>query len=323
MEKILAIKQLHPDAIRILEENEDICFEILNDTSPDNMIKGISDAAAITVRDTPIGADLIKAAPGLKVISRHGVGFDNVDIEACNRHGVAVTVIGDLNAVSVAEHTMFLILSAARAGMMIDMAVRDGDFGIRNRVSTFELSGKTLLIVGYGRIGRRVADRARAFGMNISVHDPMLTMPVHEDLTLYTNLEQALEQADVLTLHVPLTPDTRNMISKRQIGLMPDGALVVNASRGGVIDEMALLDGIRSGKLFGAGLDVFEHEPLPADSPLLGESRIVLSPHSASLTAETLRAMGIKTVENAIDGINGCLDPELVVNREVLTADSQ
>lgn len=318
MEKVLVINQLHPDAIRVLEGRKDIRHEILDNPTREELIAGLADATAVTVRMTPITADLISSAPLLKVVSRHGVGYDNVDIDACSEHGVAVAIIGPINADTVAEHTMFLMLSAARAGIMVDSATREGDFGICNRVPTFELQNKTLLIVGFGRIGQRVARLARAFEMDVTVHDPFVAPDASSGVRVVPSLEDALAKADVLTMHVPLTDETRHMISHEQIARMPWGSIVVNASRGGVVDESALLDAVRSGQLFGAGLDVFEDEPLPASSPLATEKRIVLSPHSASLSAETLVAMGIKTVENALDAIDGHLDPGLVVNRSAI-----
>ena len=219
---------------------------------------------------------------------------------------------------SVAEHTLFLMLAAARVGIGLDSAVREGRFSARGRVRSVELSGKTLLVIGYGNIGRRVAERAQALGMNICIYDPHLATPPEAGIARVDALDDGLRQADVVTLHVPLTQETRNMIGARELALLPRNAIVLNASRGGLLDEAALVAAVASGALHGAGLDVFETEPLPTDSPLVAEKRIVLSPHSASLTEDTLVAMGIKTIENALAGLEGQLDLDLVVNRQVL-----
>jgi D-3-phosphoglycerate dehydrogenase / 2-oxoglutarate reductase len=259
---------------------------------------------------------VVAAARNLKVISRHGVGYDNIPIDACTEAGIPVTLVGPVNSISVAEQTLLLLLAAARAAIELDNAVRKGDFAVRARVQGVELKGRTLLLIGFGRIGREVATRAAAFGMRVCVFDPYVTSTA-DPVELLGDLDTALARADVVSLHVPLTDATRNMIGKRQLALMPAGSILVNASRGGLVDEQALLASVQSGHLHGAGLDTFAVEPLPADSPLLAERRIVLSPHSAALTEQALMAMGVATVANALAALDGTLDLELVVNPSV------
>jgi D-3-phosphoglycerate dehydrogenase len=225
------------------------------------------------------------------------------------------------NAVSVAEHTMLLMLAAARSLIGLDAAVRDGDFAVRSRSRGVELHGRTLALVGYGRIGREVATRAAAFGMRVCVVDPYLaTKP--EGVELIADLAHALPRADVISLHVPLTGETRGLIGQAELAAMPKGAILVNASRGGVVDEAALLASVRSGHLHGAGLDTFAVEPLPPDSPLLGERRIVISPHAAALTEEAMIGMGRATIENVFAALDGTLDPSVVVNRSVVAPEN-
>ncbi len=319
MNELVIIQQVHPDAIALLGERPEIGWCLVEDTSPEALEAVVANAVAITVRVSELPESLLDTAPALRVVSRHGVGYDNVPVDYCTRRGIAVTTTGDANSNSVAEHTIYLMLSASRAGAETDMAVRSGDYAVRSRIIGRELSGKTLLVVGYGRIGRRVAALASAFGMRVAVHDPYL--PHGTDLgdhCLVTVLEEGLERADFLSLHLPLTAATRGMIGPAELDLLPADAILVNASRGGLVDEAALLERVSSGRLFGAGLDTFEVEPLPPNSPLLAEPRIVISPHSAALTDNSLRAMGIQTIQNAIDGIDGNLDPRMVVNPEVL-----
>ena len=318
MYKVLVLRTLHPKAIELFELRNDVEYEIVEDTSSKTLKRLIANVHAITVRDTIITTELIQAAPALKVVSRHGVGFDNVCMEECNRRGIPIALVGPLNAVAVAEHTFFLILSAARVGIEQDNAIREGDFGIRDRITAFELSGKTLLIVGYGRIGSRVAHRAKAFNMKVVVYDPYLGANNNDEISMVSTLEEGLKLADIVTLHLPLSPETYKLIGTRELSLMPRGSILINASRGGIVDEMALFDAVNGGQLHGAGLDVFATEPLPQDSPLLLSKRIVLSPHAASFTRETLQAMSIKTAENALAGIDGTLDPMLVANPEVI-----
>ena len=319
MNELVIIQQVHPDAIALLGERPEIGWCLVEDTSPEALEAVVANAVAITVRVSELPESLLDTAPALRVVSRHGVGYDNVPVDYCTRRGIAVTTTGDANSNSVAEHTIYLMLSASRAGAETDMAVRSGDYAVRSRIIGRELSGKTLLVVGYGRIGRRVAALASAFGMRVAVHDPYL--PHGTDLgdhCLVAVLEEGLERADFLSLHLPLTAATRGMIGPAELDLLPADAILVNASRGGLVDEAALLERVSSGRLFGAGLDTFEVEPLPPNSPLLAEPRIVISPHSAALTDNSLRAMGIQTIQNAIDGIDGNLDPRMVVNPEVL-----
>lgn len=323
MKKLLIIQPVHDKAMEVLKDRPDIAAELVMDDSEENLLRHIADADAMTVRMTELSERLLSAAPRLKVISRHGVGYDNIPVDFCTSRGIPVTLVGPVNSISVAEHTLFLMLSVARLGVEMDSAVREGLFSARGKVRYVELHGKTLLVIGYGNIGRRVAERAKAIGLNISVYDPHLTGSLDEGMTLIEDLDDGLRRADVVTLHVPLTAETKGMIGARELSLLPPKAIVLNASRGGLLDEAALLEAVRSGALHGAGLDTFEQEPLPADSPLIGERRIVLSPHSASLTEETLIAMGMKTIENALAGIDGTLDPDLVVNRQVLETSAQ
>jgi D-3-phosphoglycerate dehydrogenase len=316
--RVLVVQPLHPMAMAMLEARPDVRFSVVTDLSEQNLIAHVGDIDAITLRDGTLPESVVEAAPHLKVISRHGVGYDNVPLELCTARGIPVTLTVAANAVSVAEHTMLLMLAAARSVIELDTAVRDGDFAVRSRLRGVELRGRTLVLVGYGRIGREVAARAAAFGMRVCVVDPYLGASPPDGVELIDDLARALARADVVSLHVPLTGETRGLIGEAQLAAMPDGAIFVNASRGGVVDEAALLAAVRSGHLHGAALDTFAVEPLPVDSPLLAERRIVLSPHAAALTEQSMIEMGKATVENALAALDGTLDPSVVVNAAVL-----
>lgn len=318
MANILVVQPIHSQALALLDARADIAYTVVTDHREESLLPLMSEVDAITLRDAPFSRALLEAAPRLKVVSRHGVGYDNVPVEACTARGVPVTVVGPVNAVSVAEQTLLLMLAAARSAIVLDSAVRGGDFAARRRFTGVDLQGRTLLLIGFGRIGREVAARAGAFGMRIRVFDPHLTARPQSPIETVSSLDEGLAGADVVSLHVPLTDETRGLIGARELAKLPRGAIVVNASRGGLLDEDALLASVRSGHLHGAGLDTFAVEPLPAGSPLLGEPRIVLSPHSAALTEGSLIAMGVATVRNALAALDGTLDPDLVVNPSVL-----
>ena len=318
MKSILVVQPLRPEALAIFDARKDVSYKVVTDVSEGNLVANVEDADAITVRTAEISKRVLAAAPRLKVISRHGVGYDNIPVNECTARGIPVTIVGSVNAVSVAEHTFYLMLAAARAGIELDTAVRRGDFRIRERVTGLELNGRNLLIIGFGRIGKQVATRAQVFGMNVSVFDPYYQGDLPNDIRVVTSFETGLRAANVVTLHTPLTEETRGILGAPELSLLPKGAIVVNASRGGVIDEAALLAAVKSRHLHGAGLDTFEAEPLPPDAPLFAEPRIVLSPHAAAMTETSLSAMAVMTARNALAGLDGLLDPDLVVNRSVL-----
>ena len=319
LKKLVVVEPLLPDAYRILDDRPDIEWRVVEPGSPDELADQIADADGMTIRVMNLPEKVLDAAGKLRVISRHGVGYDNIPVEYCTRRNIAIAITAGANSTSVAEHAFYLMLAAARAGMEMDHGVREGDFAIRSRIVGIELAGKTLLVVGYGRIGRQLAERADAFGMRILAFDPFLGPNQDHELNQATSLEEALPQADFVSLHLPLTTETRSMIGGRELDLLPDNAVIVNSSRGGLVDEVALIERIRSGKLFGAGLDTFCREPLPADSPLLAERRIILSPHSAALTDNSLRAMGRMAIRNALDVIDGTLDSAMVANPDALS----
>jgi D-3-phosphoglycerate dehydrogenase / 2-oxoglutarate reductase len=318
VKSVLVVQPLRPEALAIFDARKDVSYKVVTDVSEANLVANVEDADAITVRTAEISKHVLAAAPRLKVISRHGVGYDNIPVNECTARGIPVTIVGSVNAVSVAEHTFYLMLAAARAGIELDTAVRRGDFRVRERETGLELNGLNLLIIGFGRIGKQVATRARVFGMTVSVFDPYYQGDLPNHVRVVTSLETGLREANVVTLHTPLTEETRGILGAHELSLLPKGAIVVNTSRGGVIDETALLAAVKSRHLHGAGLDTFEVEPLPPDSPLFAEPRIVLSPHAAAMTETSLSAMAVMTAKNALAALDGTLDPDLVVNRSVL-----
>jgi D-3-phosphoglycerate dehydrogenase len=318
LKKILIVQPIHEKALAILDRRTDISYEVVTDVSEENLLRLAPSADAITVRDAKLSAAVVEKAASLNVISRHGVGYDNIPVADCTARGVPVTVVGPVNAVAVAEHTLYLLFAAARIGVELDHAVRCGNFAARTTTRSIELNGKTLLLVGYGQIAGEVARRALALGIRIIAYDPYTKNRPDLPITFIDTLDEALRQANIVSLHVPLTDQTKNILGRRELSLLPGNAIVINASRGGLLDEVALADAIESGALHGAGLDTFGIEPLPPGSPLIKNRRIVLSPHSAALTEDTLIAMGQKTVENVLAVLDGRIDPSLVINFQAI-----
>jgi D-3-phosphoglycerate dehydrogenase len=216
----------------------------------------------------PLSGELLKEAPGLKVISRHGVGLDNIDLRYCREHGIQVTNLPESNTVSVAEHTMRMILSITKNLTVCDRETRRRNFDARHQCQGIEREGKTLGVVGLGRIGRLVAQKAaQGFGMRVVAFDPYPPEGSAPGFVELVEFETLLALSDVVTLHVPLVEGTANLIGREQISKMKDGAYLVNCARGGIVDETALEEALRSGKL-AAALDVFKEEPTPGDQPL-------------------------------------------------------
>lgn len=250
-----------------------------------------------------VTADVVEKMPGsLKVISRYGAGVDRVDIPACTKKGVKVTNTPGANSVAVCELAFALMLCAARNIPKLHAAVEKGEW-LRNE--GIELCGKTLGIVGLGAIGRNLARRAIAFGMIVNAYDPYFDDAFAQENSIgKMTLDDCLSSSDFISLHVPLTDSTRHMVDANRISKMKMGAVIINTARGGLIDEAAAADAVRSGKLGGMGLDAFEQEPL-IDSPLKGLDRVVFTPHTGAHTSEAVEAMGMMAVDNCIAVLRG------------------
>jgi D-3-phosphoglycerate dehydrogenase len=278
---------------------------------------------AVISRTVDLTAKAIDSCPTLRVVSKHGVGVPNIDVAACTRRGIPVYVTPGANAQSVAELTIGLMIAAARKVSWMDREIREGRWP---RVQDgLELQGRMLGLVGFGQIGQRVARTAVAIGMRVSAFDPVLTGPSPVDgVTLVGSLDDLLAATDVLSLHVPLTPKTRAMIGAAQLARLRKGAVLVNTARGEVVDEPALIDAMRSGQVFAAGLDTTAEEPITRENPLLALPNVVLTPHVGGSTPGALAAMARGAAENVINSLEGRpVDPASCVNPEVLSIPSQ
>jgi D-3-phosphoglycerate dehydrogenase len=276
---------------------------------------------ALISRTLPVTADHIRSCPSLRIISRHGVGYNNVDLDAATARGIPVTIADGANGQSVAELAIALMLAIARNIPELDRTIRAGEWN-RTLVGR-QLSDKTLGLVAYGGIARAVGRMASAMGMQVAVFDPFVTERV-DGIAFKNSLAELLDVADVLSLHTPLTNETRGMIGASELARLPKGAIIVNTARGGLIDELALVDAIRSGHLCGAGIDTFADEPLPADHPFLAEPRVVMTPHMGGSTDAALDGVAISAAQNVIDTLLGSgPNPRLVVNPAVLRTVSE
>ena len=261
-------------------------------------------AAAILSRQGPVTAAAMDAAPGLRVIARHGVGVDDVDVAEAQRRGIVVTRAPGSNTQAVAEHTMALLLALAKDLPLLSAEVAGGAWR-KAETKVRDVAGLRLGLVGCGAIGQAVARFAAAFGISAAAYDPAL--PNDAGIESVTSLHALLERSDVLSLHVPLLPTTRHLIGAAELAALPRGAVVLNTARGGLIDEAALLAALETGHLAGAGLDVFEDEPPPGDHPLRRHPRVICTPHVAGVTDGSLVNMGVMAAECIVAVL--CGDP--------------
>jgi D-3-phosphoglycerate dehydrogenase len=315
MPHILVAGKLHPAGIERLKQAQGFTFTLVEEVSVESYLPHLAEADAVVIRTQPMTAETIASAPNLKIVSRHGVGYDSVDVKALTSRGIPLCIVGDVNSRAVAEHTLMLMLAVARRAAAHDAASRNGNWNVRNRFETVELDGKTLLLVGYGRIGRRVGELARAFGMAVMAHDPFVNQDIlsKHGVRPADDLLKALGEADYVSLHMP-GQASGAVIFEEELRAMKPSAILINAARGGLVDEQALDRALREGRLFGAGLDVLKDEPPAPDHPLLSNDRVLISPHTAGLTSECAARMAVASVQNVIDHFAGRLDPALVVN---------
>lgn len=281
--RILVNEPIDPAGIELLQKEHEV---VRRDCSPSELLTVIGEFDALIVRSaTDVTADVIAAGRRLQVIGRAGVGVNNIDVEAATARGVVVVNVPDGNTIAAAEHTFALMLAQMRHIPAAVARVKAGGWDRHGFVGR-ELNGKTLGVVGLGRVGQEVSKRALAFGMRVIGYDPYLPAERAEAMGIrFLPFEEVLSGAEILTVHTPLTKQTRGMIGARELGLLRPGAVVINAARGGIIQEAALLEALRSGHLQGAALDVFEEEP-PTDNPLVNMPNVVVTPHLGASTRE-------------------------------------
>jgi len=305
MTKILISDSLDPSGLSLFQAAGVEVHQLTAEERP-RLPEILADYEALVVRSsTQVTADLMKAGKKLKVVGRAGIGVDNVDVAAATELGILVVNAPTANLMSATEHTFALLLSLARRVPEADASTKAG--GWDRKLTGVELQGKTLGIIGFGRIGQRVADRARGFEMKILAYDPFLDAAAARKLDVeLLPLDDLLARADVITFHTPLTKESRNLLNRERIARMKKGALVVNCGRGGVIDEEALLEALESGHLGGAALDVFAEEP-PKDLRLVRHKKVVATPHLGAQTVEAQERISIETAQMVLAALSGSL----------------
>lgn len=318
MKKVLLTKKLSEKNQKILEEIPDVSCVNVPEGDLTVFLDQIKDADALLLSTSfQVTEDVLASATCLKVISRTGVGVDNVNVKAATEKGVLVLNTPDANSVSVAEHTVALLCAISKQLLFYDRELRKGNFKARRLNLGVDMEGKTLGLIGCGKIGRLVAQKcSSAFGMKTIGYDPYITSEL-EDIELYETIEDVFRKADYISLHMPLTPDTKNLIGDRLLSLMKSTAYLVNTARGGVVDEAALARKLQNKAIAGAAFDVLSIEPPAQDNPLLACENLILTPHTAALTKECTERVALQAVTGISDFLKG-VTPKYVFNKELI-----
>ena len=306
MYKIGIIDTMKDKGINLLKSYKDFDCEIVTDLSRENLLLKLPEFDGITLRRGKIDREILSKCDKLKVIARHGVGYDSVDTKCLKEKGITLLVAHNSTSTSPAEHIMFMIMNIYKGVSMFDTMVRNGDFvkAIHlNIEQNFELFDKTVLIAGFGRIGKKLIKKCLGFDMKVLVFDPYV-----DDVTIASfggvkiaTLEEGLKKADILSLSLPLNDETKNFITLKEMKLMKKSSIIINAARGGVVNEEDLNNALDNNIIASAGIDVFEKEPPESTNPLITNKKVVLSPHSATFTKEGLENMAVETAQNIID----------------------
>ena len=315
--KIAIIEEIHKDGLELLDKNPNFEYELISDVSEKNLIEKLQNFDACTLRVSKLDENILKHCPNLKAISRHGVGYDNVDLNYIKKNKITLLITATANAVAVAEHVLSMFLSLSKSIIRYDEEVRVGNFKKNaSKITTFELLNKNILIAGFGRIGKKLISRCLAFDTKVYVYDPYIDEQIiknHGGIKV-SRIEEGLKIADYVSLHMPLTKETKNLLNYDIFKKMKKNSILVNTARGGIINEHDLDIALNEGLIFAAALDVFSNEPIENNNPLLKNKKIILSPHSATFTDECTSRMSIETTKNIIDFFENKLDKSMIVN---------
>ena len=316
MNKIAIIEEIDKEGLKLFDKNSKFSYEIITDTSEENLIRVLPNFDGCSLRVSKLTSKIMSACKNLKIISRHGVGYDNIDLNYIKKNNITLTITATANAAAVSEHVMYMMLILSKAKLTYDDEVRNGSFkkNIKN-IKTFELMGKEVLIAGFGRIGKSLIKKCLGFDMKVSIYDPFLDEKIINDLggKKVSFLEEGIQVADFVSIHMPLNKKTKNLFNYELIKKMKKNSIIINTARGGIINEVDLNTALNENLIFGAGLDVFEKEPPSSDNPLLKNKRLIMSPHTSALTDECKIRMAKETVKNIIDFFDNKLDKSVIV----------
>lgn len=307
MYNVLITRRTHQSGVVLLQGETNV-RELLNPTRADLLAAMPGVQAMIGGIAVLFDDDFYARCPDLRVLARHGVGLDNVDLAAATRHGVCILYTPQAMVTAVAEHAIGLMLALAKSFKRADAALRDDKYHTRDLLGAVDLHGKTLAVIGCGRIGSRVSRMCSAgLGMRVITYDPYISdeQAAAADATRKPTLAEVLRAADVVTLHPPLTAETRHMIGAAQLAMMKPSAYLINTARGPIVDEAALLSALRAGQIAGAGLDVFEKEPTTPDNPLFTMPNVVCTPHAAGSSAECMQRIAATVARGILDVLYG------------------
>ena len=312
--KVGVVGEIHPSGYEIFDKNN-IEYFVTNNIDEGHLIEKLRDVDGIVVRTAEINKNILSQSKNLKIVARHGVGYDNVDTEYLNHNKIAMAITGKANATSVAEHVMTMMLCLTKNIFESDRLVKLGKFQEKgNLPNYFELYNKKILILGFGRIGKALAKRCNGFEMEVYVHDPFLSdEEIKNHKCIPINKEEGFKIADYISIHLPLNEETKNLISFDQFETFKSNMILINTARGGIINEIDLNKALNENIIFGAGLDVFEREPIDENNPLKKNKKVLLSPHSATFTNECKSRMSIETTKNIIDFFENKIDKSMIV----------
>ena len=314
--KVLVVQGLHEQGLEMLKQRSDIEFKVLLSDDENEILEAAKDVNGITVRTAQITEKIINSSKNLQVISRHGVGYDSIDLKSLNNKKIPLTIAAHSNMISVSEQAMFFLLALNKNVFYYDDFTRKGDWTNRWDVKAWDLAGKNIMVIGFGRIGSNFVKRALAFDMNVYVYDPYID---HEKIKKsgaipIQNFKNNLSKMDAITLHCPKNEETTNLFTKKEFQTMKKNAFIINCARGGILNEDDLYEALLNEKIAGAGLDVFDVEPTPSSNPLFKLKNVILSPHIAGVTVESTVRMATETVQNVLDVFDNKVNKSVVVN---------
>ena len=316
MKRIAIIEEIDKEGLKLFENNSNFSYEIITDTSEDNLIKNLPNFDGCSLRVSKLTSNIMSVCKNLKIISRHGVGYDNIDLDYIKKNKITLTITSTANATAVSEHVLYMMLVLSKAKLTYDNEVRTGAFKKNMKtIKTFELMGKVILIAGFGRIGKSLIKKCLGFDMKVSVYDPFIDAKIINDLggSKVSSIEDGIKEADFISIHMHLNDKTKNLINYKLIKKMKKNCIIINTARGGIINEHDLNTALNENLIFGAGLDVFEKEPPSMDNLLLKNKKVIMSPHTSALTDECKVRMAKETVKNIIDFFDNKLDKSVIV----------